>query len=274
MDRLMTNRYASLCLLLCAAAIAACSNDHNGVQDITAPAVGAHVKFFNFAVGAPGVNFYADNQKVTAISTGQCFGQTDSTIVKQCLSSGIESTTGTGYGAAANGGLYNDVGAGAHTLTGKIAATTDKDLAISPLNTTVNDGTFYSYYTSGVYDATNKKADAFIVQDDLPTITDFTLAYVRFVNASANGGSLTLTGVNTATNASVTIGGPVAYKSANAFVPVPAGVYNLTVTGGPSTVTAANVSFVAGHVYSVAARGDFTSTVTANKPGLTATANR
>lgn len=273
----MTNRYTSLALAACVAAtslVAACSNDKNGVQDITGPVSGAHVKFFNFSVGAPSVNFYADAQKVTAISTGACFGQTDSTIIKQCLAAGLESTNGTSYGSAANGGLYNDVSAGAHTLTGKITATTDKDLSISDLNTTVNDGTFYSYYTSGVYNTATKKADAFIVEDDLPNITDFTLAYVRLVNASPNGGSLTLSGVNTATNAPVTMGGAVAYKSANAFVPVPAGVYNLTLTGGPSTVTASNVSFVAGHVYSVGARGDFTSTVTANKPTLTATANR
>ncbi|MGH7620038.1 MAG: hypothetical protein ACREPM_22720, partial [Gemmatimonadaceae bacterium] len=59
--------YRSLALLLSVAAIAAC--DKNGVQNITAPATGAAVKFFNFGVGAPGVNFYANTPKVTAISS-------------------------------------------------------------------------------------------------------------------------------------------------------------------------------------------------------------
>lgn len=271
----MINKYASLVLLLSAAVIAACSNDKNGRQDITAPAVGAHVKFFNFGVGAPGVNFYADNQKITAISSTQCQPPNDTTAV--CRSTGLESTVGTGYGAAGSGGLYNDVSSGQHTLAGKIAAATDKDLAISNLSATLDDAKFYSFYQSGVYDPAAKKVDAFVIEDKLPTTIDFTQAYVRFVNAVSNSQPMTLFVKSTTTGTESAIGSTVAYKAGGAFIAIPPGVYDLnTRESGSSTnlVTRTGVSFNAGHVYTIAARGDMVSTVTANKPALDNTANR
>ena len=96
--------------LLGAAVLAACSKD--GVQDITAPTAGAFIKFYNFGVNAPSVNFFANDTKVTAISSTSC---TPPTIPPNplCTSTGIESTTGTAYGAAANGGLYSSIAPGA-----------------------------------------------------------------------------------------------------------------------------------------------------------------
>src|SRR6516165_987817 len=116
-----SHKFRSLALLVGAIAIAAC--DKNGVQNITAPEHGAAVKFFNFGVTAPGVNFYANTQKMTAISTTACQPPNDTTAV--CKSTGSESTTGTGYGAAGSGGFYNQIVPGQTTLTGKIAAATD-----------------------------------------------------------------------------------------------------------------------------------------------------
>ena len=37
--------------------LAACSKD--AVQDITGPTAGAYVKFYNFGINAPSVNFFA-----------------------------------------------------------------------------------------------------------------------------------------------------------------------------------------------------------------------
>src|ERR1043165_3240312 len=110
-------RYRILSALLAAATLTACGDlDSNAVQDITAPLGGARVKFFNFGVNAPGVNFYTNDTKVSAISNTACQAilPTDTTATgKTCLSAGIESTTGTAYGAAANGsGLYSAVPAG------------------------------------------------------------------------------------------------------------------------------------------------------------------
>ncbi|MGH7627649.1 MAG: DUF4397 domain-containing protein, partial [Gemmatimonadaceae bacterium] len=159
--------FRSLALLACAVALAAC--EKNGVQDITGITPGASVMFFNFGVGAPGVNFYANDTKMTAIAS----------------SSGEESTKGTNYGKVGAGGNYTGIVPGQYTLSGKIAAETDKNLAISSLSASLEDGKSYSFFQSGAYDPVAKTVDAFIVDDPLPA-TDFSVAYVRFVNASSN----------------------------------------------------------------------------------------
>jgi uncharacterized protein DUF4397 len=268
-----SHRYRSLALVVGAIAIAAC--DKNGVQNITAPAHGASVKFFNFGVGAPGVNFYANTQKMTAISTTNCQPPNDTTAV--CKATGNESTTGVAFSAAGSGGLYNQITPGQTTLTGKIAAATDKDLSISPVTATLEDGKYYSYFISGIYDATGKKVDAFVVEDPIPTTIDPTQAYVRFVNAVSNSPAQTLFATSTVTAKESAVGAAVAYKSAGTFTALPGGVYDLnTRVSGSSTnvITRTGVSFVAGRVYTVTSRGDQNSSVTANKPALDNTANR
>lgn len=272
----MTNRvtaFASLALVACVTALAAC--DKNGMQDITAPENGAMVKFFNFGVGAPGVNFFSGSTKVTAISSTSCQPPNDTTST--CRSTGVESTTGTGVGAAANGALYNQIAPGSVTLTANIAAATDKNLAVSTVTTNVENGKFYSYFVSGIYDPAAKKVDAFVVEDPIPTTQDQTTAYVRFVNAVSNGQAMTLFVKNQTTGTESAIGAAVAYKTAGAFTPIPGAVYDLnTRASGSSTniISRASVSFVPGHVYTVTARGDAVTTVTANKPALDNTANK
>ncbi len=51
--------------LAAALTLTACGLDleTNAVQDITAPAAGGRVRFFNFGIGTPSVNFYAGDQK-------------------------------------------------------------------------------------------------------------------------------------------------------------------------------------------------------------------
>jgi hypothetical protein len=267
------NRYASLALALCAVSLAACGD--TATQDITAPVTGAGVKFFNFSVGSPGVNFYANDVKVTAIGSTTCSPPSDTTAV--CRTTGAEPTTGTAYGAAGNSSLYNQIAAGQVTLAGKIAATTDKGLAIASLPAQLDNNKFYSLFLSGAYDATAKKTDAFIVEDAIPATPDFTQAYVRFVNAISNSQPMTLFAKSTVTGTESAIGGAIAYKAAGAFTAVPAAVYDLSTRAAGSTtnvVTRTAVSFVAGHVYTIAARGTIGSTVTANQPALDNTANR
>jgi hypothetical protein len=245
------NRYRSLALFLgAAAALSSC--DENAVQEIAGPAPGARIKFFNFGVNAPAVNFYADNTKMTAISS----------------TSGTESTTGVTYGNVGSGGLY-----------GGIAAATDKDLPISSVQMALDAGKNYSYYQSGFYNSTAKTVDAFIVEDPFIEEFDYSVAYVRFVNAISNADPMTLFITHSTTADVVTVGGPVAYKAAGAFTAVPSGVYNLATRYTDSTTNAisrTNVSFVAGRIYTITSRGDITvtSTTATNRPFLDNTLNR
>lgn len=247
--------------LLAAVTLASC--EENAVQDITGPLPTARVKFFNFGVGAPGVNFYANTTKMTAISS----------------TSGTESTNGVTYGSVGSGGFYSAIAAGSYSLEGKIAATTDKDLAIAKVTATIADGKHYSMYMSGFYNTTAKTVDGFVIEDPLPAEIDFSAAQVRFVHAIANANPMTLYAKNTLSGTEVSVGSQVAYKSGGAFVALPAGSYDLSTRYSGATTNAivrTGVSFAAGRVYTIGARGDITvtSTTATNRPFLDNTTNR
>lgn len=248
--------------LLCAAILCSCY-DKNAVTEIAGPVAGANVKFFHFGVNAPAVNFYGNDAKLTAISS----------------TSGVESTSGTGYGSVGSGGFYASLVPGAYTFTGRIAATVDKDLVIASIPGTIENGKNYSVYLSGFYSTTAKTSDGFLVEDAFPAAIDYTVAHVRFVHAIANANPLTLYALNTTTTTEVAVGAEISYKGAGAFVALPAGVYNLGARYAGATTNAISrtaVSFVAGRVYTIGARGDITvtSTTATNRPFLDNTANR
>jgi hypothetical protein len=273
------NRQKSFAVLLCAAVLAACSYEKNAVQDITAPDPGSRIKFFNFGVNAPGVNFYANDTKVTAVSATGC---AIPPLPEACTTTGIEATTGVAYGGVGLAGLYSALAPGQYTFTGRIAATIDKDLPISSVGIALTDGMYYSFYQSGFYNTTTKTVEAFVVEDPFPTQIDFSLAYVRFVHAISNAQPMRLFAKNTTTTTEVPVGAEVAYKSAAAFTGIPPGSYDLSTRyAGLSTnaLTRPAVSFAAGRVYTITARGDITvapstACAAANRTCLDNTLNR
>ena len=245
-------------------AIIAAACDKNTVQVLPTDSLQAsRIKFFNFGVNAPGVNFYANDTKMTAILSA----------------TGNEATTGVAYGGVGNGGAYSSIAPGTYTMTGRIAAATDKNLPIGSINTTIVDGKFYSLYLSGFYNTTAKTIDGFVLEDGYPAAVDYTVALVRFVHAIANANPLTLYAANTTTNDTVVINSAIAYKSGGAFTPLPPGIYNLFARYPDSTAnkTVSNaVTLAGGRVYTVGARGDITvtSTTATNRPFLDNAANR
>jgi hypothetical protein len=257
-------RYSSTAALLIASLLAACGTKE--VQSLTGTEPHARVRFFNFGVNAPSVNFYADATKMTAIQS----------------TTGTESTNGIAYGGVGAAGAYSTIDPGQHTLTGKIAAATDKDLAISTVNTTIEDGKYYSFYMSGIYNSTTKNVEGFVVEDNFAVQQDSTLTTVRFVHAISNANPMTLYAKNTTTGVETAIGPEVAYKGAGAFVNLPSGVYDLSTryTGSATNVlTRPAISFVGRKVYTITARGDITAAAStacaaANKTCLDNTANR
>ncbi len=264
------NRSRSIAALLCVALLAACGD--NAVQKITGSFPGSAIKFYNFGVcGAtqtsttscmPSVNFYANDAKITAISS----------------STGTESTAGTGYSAVGNGGFYSGLAPGQYTITGRItAAGADNGLSVASTPVTLADGKYYSYYLSGPYNTTAKTVDSFIVEDDLPTI-DLSTVYVRFVNAISNSNPMTLYVKNTSTSTETAIGVETAYKAATAFVSIPGGTYDLSTRYSGVTTNAISrtaIAFVPGKIYTISARGDITitSSTAINRPFLDNTPN-
>ena len=267
-----------LTLLAAVATMTACEKNAVGILDDPQAGNGANVKFFNFAVNSPQVNFFVNNAKVTAISATGCYLLDDANRAL-CLSTGAESTAGVAYGSAGNGpnAFYSEVAPGQATISGKIAAATDKNLAIANASANLEAGKFYSYYLSGTYDATAKTADAFVVEDVMPP-EGFTVAYVRFVNASSTTQPMTLYVKDRTTLVETAIGGLVPYKSASEFVALPVGFagasYDLaTRTAGSATnvFTRTQISFFPGRAYTITARGN---TATATTMFLDNTANR
>lgn len=254
------SRYRAFAALLCAAALTSCDYEKIAVQDIHEPSPGALVKFFNFGLSAPAVNFYANDTKVTGILT----------------TAGTEATTGVAFGGVASAGLYSGVAPGQYTLSGRIAATTDKDLAISAVPVALEIGKRYSFYQSGPYNSTTKTVDAFIVEDPFAEEINWSGATIRLVNAIHNANPLTLTATNVETGVAYTIGGSVAYKSAGAFTVVPEGIYDLATRydGATTNAITRRVTFSANRVYTVSTRGDVTSTAVATRPFLDVTLNR
>jgi hypothetical protein len=259
-------RYSSIVALLFASLLAACGTKE--VQSLTGTDPHARVRFFNFGVNAPGVNFYANETKMTAIQS----------------TTGTESTTGIAYGGVGAGGAYSTIDPGQYALTGKIAAATDKDLAISSVNTTIEDGKYYSFYMSGFYNTTTKSVEGFVVEDNFPVPPDdSTVTTVRFVHAISNANPMTLYAKSTTTATESAVGAEVAYKGAGAFVSLPAGVYDLSTryTGSATNaLTRTGVSFLGRKAYTITARGDITVSPTtttcaaANRTCLDNTANR
>lgn len=248
-------------MLLCVVALTAC--EKNAVQDITGSLPGSTVKFLHFGVNAPAVNFYANDAKISAISS----------------STGIESTSGTGYGSAGSAGLYSALAPGQYTFSGRIAATVDKDLPIATIAQTLEDGKAYTVYLSGFYNTTTKTVEGFAVEDNYSPTVDYNVATVRFVNAISNANPMTMYALNTVTNAESAVGGAVAYKAAGAFVTLEPGIYNLStryVGASTNAIVRTSVAFSGGRVYTITARGDITvtSTTATNRPFLDNTANR
>lgn len=253
-------------MLLCAAAaLGGCERD--GVQDITGSVPASRIRFFNFGVNSPGVNFYANETKMTATSSA----------------TGVESVVGVNYGGVGSAGLYSGIEPGQYTFSGRISDTipkANKDFAISTVPATIEAGKHYSFYQSGIYNTATRTVDGFVVEDAFPAAIDYGTVYIRFVNAIHNSSPMTLYLKHTVTGEEVAIGGPVAYKSGGAFIAIPGGTYSLTTrTTGSSTSAITRpdaISFVPSRVYTISSRGDMTVTGTTatNRPFLDNTANR
>jgi hypothetical protein len=271
--------HTSLIALFGAVALVACGKEAD--RDITAPVTTTSaIRFFNFSVGAPSVQFFANDQQVTATLTASCQGAqnppvtaTDST----CLTIGIQSATGVAYSGVAAGGLYTGIDAGQYTFTGRQMSSSGPTTVISTVPAALESGKFYSYYQSGFYKSTTKTTDAFIVEDVLPATIDWSKVLVRFVNAIGNSQPMTLYAVATL-GVETALGGPVAYKTAGAFTALTPAPYDLRarLANGTNAIVRDFVTFTAGHVYTITARGDMTitSSTSSNRPFLDNTANQ
>ncbi|HYD51284.1 MAG TPA: DUF4397 domain-containing protein [Gemmatimonadaceae bacterium] len=261
-------------------ALAAC--EENAVQDIAGPTSPAGIRFQNFGINAPQVHLYSGAEKVTANSSTSCQAAANpprTATDSLCHTLGIEASAGIAYGSVAAGNRYVGIEPGQHTFDARIMTATDKGTTIASVPVTVQAGKLYSYYVSGLYNTTTKKADGFVVEDVFPRF-DYDAAHVRFVNASFNAPAFAMSLIDIATGQVIPLGSTaIGYKGASEFVRVPAAGYRVVVRlPGTTTdaVVASNIGLERGVVYTISLRGDLTvtSATAANRPILEVWTNR
>jgi hypothetical protein len=254
--------------LLLSVLIFSCKKD--GIHEIASSGTdtGAQIKFYNFGINSPTINFYANDNKISAITSV----------------TGVEAITGIAYGSIFPASNYSLLTGGAYTFKGIVPALAaiSPNAVVATLPATLENGKFYSMYTCGFYNATAKTTDAFIVEDKIPE-ANATSANVRFVNTIPNGASgFDLVLKNTTTLTELVIAKNIAYKAVSDFALVPNGVYEVyarypnTATNIISRNGTSVVSFIYGRTYTVSSRGDITVTGTTatNRPFLDNTSNR
>jgi len=263
-----------LAVLLVTAFTTACKKDKS-IQVIDIPVDAANIsriKYFNFAAGAPSVNFYANGVKVSGILS----------------STGSESATGTAYGGVYPASNYSIIKPGTYKVNGIVPSTaaTNANVSISEISQSLTNEKYYSLYTCGIYNSTSKTAESFVLEDVLPGPAASNLvSYVRFVNTIPNGTSaMNLIIKNSVSGLETVVATNIAYKTGSAFVAVPVGSYELYVRYPSSSTNVISrngttngvVNFLGGRAFTVGARGDMTvtSATASNRPLLDNTANQ
>lgn len=232
--------------------------EKNAVVDITTPYSGGQFKYYNFAINAPSVNFFANDSKTAATLS----------------STGTETAAGTLYGGVTPVRGYSLSPVGTVTFkaitpsTMPVAVATGQgpSIEIASVTKDIVSGKNYSFYTSGIYDYTTKKSDGFIIEDILPA-PDTSIAYIRLVNPGHNTSTLSLEVTQTLT--SVPPGGPnlvivttpitgIAYKTASPYVAMKQGSYTLRLIDQASgkVVSRGATSFFKNRLYTFTLRGN------------------
>lgn len=262
----MKKIYYIIAGLISVCAIYSC--EKTAVQEIAGPVNGARVKFFNFALNGPSVNFYANDLKVSAVTSA----------------TGAEATAGTNYSLvfpATNN--YAVLSPGTYDLKSIIprTATANPNTVISTINKNLEVEKYYSLYTCGLYNTTTRTSDSFIIEDTLPAI-DTSTAYVRFVHVSHNANPFDFIMKNTTSGVETLVAANVAFKTGSTYAKVPSGVYDLILRYPNNTtnvVVRTAVGLVKANVYSFSLRGDITipytaATTVVNRPFIDNTPNR
>lgn len=256
------NKIGFFLSILCVIALTSC--EKNAVQDLSVAPQGPQLKFYNFGVNAPAVNFYVGNQKVSAVAS----------------TTGAEAAGGTVFG-----GVYPSTGYAAVPGGGEISARTSSTAAANPgvtIATTsgvaMEDGKQYSFYVTGAFNTETLKADGFLLNDELPG-NDTAHAFVRFVNAGvAQAGLLTVTLKDQANpeRPVINLASDLAFKSATAFTRVPRSLYEITVRDNTSgtVFVRTGVTFNADRVYTLSMRGNINVTTAPTTRLIDNTINR
>lgn len=214
----------------------ACGDQHTFPDIVRAPLSDhGQVRFYNFVMNGPTVNFYANGVKSTGITS----------------TTGKEAANGVGWGGTHPNIGYVEIPAGNNVT---IESITPKNMLIPTNNINNYEGGIvtsslvipkieplkqYSVYLSGYWDKINKNSKSFYIKDEMPGV-DTASVFMRFVNSGVEeAGDLkfVVTSRDTLVG-TIVIDEKIPYGTASKFVAVPYGTYNLKVytTKGDSLI--------------------------------------
>lgn len=215
---------------------------------------GAMIRFSHASQDAPMVNFYLNDNKVTAKSPTLTNRETG-LFWSSTLANTIHPAT---YG-------YVNVPAGSYTLhaidtttiAGSTALTKNKVVSTS---IKLDEKQFYTSYLVGAANS----LEILTIKDELPE-PDFSKAYVRFVNGMAGApAGFDVVATRTApTTETLTLASAIQYKSNSGYVALAPGTYNLALFLEGSTkayTTWTSGTIAAGKVYTFYTKGNYTTT--------------
>lgn len=255
----MKNKLRVLILGIVALALYSCEKNAFQVID-TKEFNGPFLRGYNFAPSGPTVNVYVNDVKVTAIGS----------------TTGKEATTGIGaYGVFPTTNSYVNLASKGNVTVKSIipsTATTNPGVVTSTINGDLQEGKYYSFFTCGLYNTTDKTTSSVILEDKIPAL-DTAAAYLRFINLvpnAPNGYDLVIT--NRATSQVINLSPTLAFKAASEFIKVPAGIYDLRASSvGGTVINRTELTVSKSYVYSLITRG---TAATASTLAIDMTRNR
>lgn len=239
------NRILNRTVAVLAAGLMLGACEKNAIDDHNVPVeAGAMLKMVHAAEDAPMVNLYLNNQKISAIAP-----TTDGTPLGLSYARTAVFPVSSGYAnvpsGSANIQLLDTVGARGISVM------------VASQNISLNEQGSYTTFLVGKAGA----FEALVVEDDLPRM-NYTKSYIRFVNAMIDAPTGFDVKVNLKEPATSTqIGTNVAYKGHTDYAEMEPGTYDFPIyLNGMETAytTVTNIAPVAGRVYTLYMRGNYT----------------
>lgn len=236
----------------------ACGDQHTFPDIVRAPLSDhGQVRFYNFVINGPTVNFYANGVKSTGITS----------------TTGQEAANGVGWGGTHPNIGYVEIPAGSNV---NIESITPKNMLIPASNPNnyepgivsssliipeIEPLKQYSVYLSGYWDKVNKKSKSFYIKDEMPGV-DTASTFIRFVNSGVEAaGNLKFVVTNRDTLiGTIMIDDKVPYGGASKFIAVPYGTYNVKIyTISGDSLIRNGLALSPDRVHTFALRGDILS---------------
>lgn len=162
------------------------------------------LRFINITPGSPNINFYLNDVRITGAYNA------------------LSGESGFGYNTIFPNlsGQYLPITPGTNKIDAKIVSSATVDKGLNVLNTSINTngGRYYTLFTTGSYNTTDKKIPSSYLLEEVKPVLDTTKVFVRLVNLYS-GGPAAIDMIQPSTGR-VLISN-VTYNSASAFVEIP-----------------------------------------------------